>query len=149
MIVAVLATAVVLAVITNVVVYVIVTGPLGEPLVMCSMCSSIPPGLSPMDIDEPVIFSAIFGVGAVVVYAVIGALSTRSFRVFAIAATVVLVASLGLPAKIPSPPVEWSAKLTLVAMPVVGYTVIMGVLCLGHARGWLTSRRLRRPPLGT
>ena len=148
MIVAVLTTAVVLAVITNVVVYVIVTGPLGEPFAHVLNCSSIPPGLSPMDKDEPVLFSAAWGIAAVVVYAIIGAFSTRPFRVFAITATVVLVASLGLPAMMPSPPVEWSAKLTLMAMHVVDYTVIMGVLWLGHARGWLTSR-LRRPPLGT
>ncbi len=56
-----------------------------------------------------------------------------------IIATIVLVASFAMPAAIPSPPVEWSAKLVLMAMHVVGYAVILGTLWLGHQRGWLTK----------
>ena len=143
MMVVVLAGAVVLAVVANAVVYVIVTGPLGEPLLMCSDCSAIPPGLSAMDMYEPILFSTVFGVGAVVVYAVISALSARPLRVFAIVATVLLFVSLGAPASMPSPPIEWSAKLTLMAMHVVGYSMILGTIWFGHRRGWLTSQKGR------
>jgi len=137
MTVAVLATAVALAVIANAMVWLIVTGPLGEPLLMCSDCSATPPELSPMDVGDPILFSTLFGVGALVVYALISALSTRPLRVFAIVATAVLLASIALPTMIPSPPVESSAKLTLIAMHVLGYSVILTTLWIGEDRGWL------------
>ena len=143
MAVVVLAAAVVLAVVANAVVYVIVTGPLGEPLLMCSDCSATPPELSTMDMYEPILFSTVFGVAAVVVYAVISALSARPLRVFAVVATVVLVVSLALPTLIPPPPMQWSTRLTLVAMHVVGYSMILGTIWFGHRRGWLTSRNDR------
>jgi hypothetical protein len=139
----VLTAAVVLAVVANAVVYVIVTGPLGEPLLMCSDCSATPPELSAMDMYEPILFSTVFGVGAVVVYAVISALSARPLRVFAVVATVVLVVSIALPTLMPTPPIQWSAKLTLMAMHVVGYSAILGTLWFGHQRGWLTSQKGR------
>ena len=96
-----------------------------------------------MDVDEPILFSTVFGVGAVVVYAVISALSARPLRVFAVVATVVLVVSIALPTSMPSPPIQWSAKLTLMAMHVVGYAVILGTVWFGHRRGWLTSQKAR------
>jgi hypothetical protein len=139
----VLAAAVVLAIIANVFVYLIVTGPLGEPLIMCSNCDLTPPVLSAMDVDEPILFSIVLGVGAVVVYAVISAISSRPLRVFAIVATVLLFVSLGAPAYMPSPPIEWSAKLTLMAMHVVGFSMILGTIWFGHRRGWLTSQKGR------
>jgi hypothetical protein len=140
MMVVVLAAAVVLAAVANAVVYMIVTGPLGEPLLMCSDCSATPAELSAMDLYEPILFSTVFGVGAMVVYAVIRALSARPLRVFAVVATVVLVVSITLPTLMPSPPIQWSAKLTLMAMHVVGYALILGTVWLGHKRGWLMSR---------
>jgi hypothetical protein len=142
MMVAVLTAAVVLAIIANVVVYLIVTGLLGEPLIMGNF-DLTPPVLSEMDVDEPILFSIVLGVGAVVVYAVISAISARPLRVFAIVATVLLFVSLGAPANMPSPPIEWSAKLTLMGMHVVGYSVILGTIWFGHRRGWRTSHKGR------
>ena len=139
----VLAAAVVLAAVANAVVYMIVTGPLGESLLMCSDCSATPPELSAMDLYEPILFSTVFGAGAVVVYAVISALSARPLRVFAVVATVVLVVSIALPTLMPSPPIQWSAKLALMAMHVVGYSVILGAVWFGHRRGWLASQKGR------
>jgi hypothetical protein len=146
MMVAVLAAAVVLAVIANVMVWLIVTGPLGEPLLMCSDCSATPPELSPMDMGEPILFSTLFGVGAVVVYAVIRVMAARPLRVFAIVATAVLLVSIALPSMVPPPPVEMSTKLTLIAMHLVGYSVILATVWIGEDRGWLlpsTSRPAR------
>ncbi len=138
----------VLAAAGNAIVYVIVTGPLNEPLLMCD-CSVTPPPLSAMPLSEPVLFSALFGSGAVILYAVIRAQSARPLRVFILVATLLLLVSVGLPAMMPSPPVEWSAKLTLIAMHVVGYLIIVGVIWLGHKRGWLTNQRIERQSDGS
>jgi len=144
MMVAVLAAAVVLAVIANVIVWLIATGPLGEPLLMCSDCSATPPELSPMDMGDPILFSTLFGVAAAVVYAVISVMAARPLRVFATMATAALLVSLALPSMIPSPPVELSAKLTLIAMHLVGYAVILATVWVGVRRGWL-SPSISRP----
>ena len=141
MAVVVLAAAVVLAIIANVIVYLMVTGPLGEPMLMCSDCDLEPPVLDPMSAGDPILFSAIFGTGAVVVYSIVSKYSARPLRSFAVLALVVLVTSLMLPLQIPSPPVESTAKLVLITMHVVGYVVILGTLWFGHQRGWLTSQR--------
>ena len=135
----VLAAAVILAILANVIVYLVVTGPLGEPMVMCSNCALTPPVLEQMGVLDPIIFSTIFAIGAVGVYAIVSNVSTRPLRIFAFTASVVLLFSLALPMSMPSPPVELSAKLALVAMHIVGYSVILGTLSFGHRRGWLTS----------
>ena len=142
MAVVVLAAAVVLAIIANVIVFLIVTGPLGEPMLMCN-CDLEPPTLESMSVVDPILFSTIFGIGAVVVYSIVSYFSARPLRVFALMALVVLLASLMLPMRMPSPPVESSAKLALVSMHVVGYLVILGTLWFGHRRGWLTSQKGR------
>ena len=139
MTVVVLAAAVVLAIIANVIVFLIVTGPLGEPMLMCSDCDLEPPVLDSLSVVDPIIFSTILGIGAVVVYSVVSKFAARPLRVFAILALVVLLLSLLLPMRAPSPPVELSAKLVLVAMHVVGYCVILATLWFGHRRGWLTD----------
>jgi hypothetical protein len=141
----VLAAAVILAILANVIVYSIVTGPLGEPMVMCSYCALTRPVLEAMSVVDPIIFSTIFGIGAVVVYTIVSSFSVRPLRVFALTASVVLLGSLALPMSMPSPPVELSAKLALVAMHIVGYIVILGTLWIGHRRGWLTSRNGGNP----
>jgi Family of unknown function (DUF6069) len=136
----VLAAAVVLAIIANVIIYAIVTGPIGESMLMCSDCDLEPPVLDPMSVGDPILFTAIFGTGAVVVYSIVRTYSARPLRSFAVLALFVLVASLMLPLRIPSPPVESNAKLSLITMHVVGYVVILGTLWFGHQRGWLTSQ---------
>ena len=141
MAVVVLGAAAILAIIANVIVYLIVTGPLGEPMLMCSDCDVEPPVLDPMSVGDPILFSAIFGTGAVVVYSIVSKYSARPLRFFAVLALVVLVTSLMLPLRIPSPPVESTAKLALITMHVVGCVVILGTLWFGHQRGWLTSQR--------
>ncbi len=140
MMVTVFAAAVTLAVLGNTIVYLIVTGPLGEPLIMCSSCSDPTPELTPMSIGDPILFSALFGTGAVIIYAAIQAIARRPLRVFLLVATPLLALSLILPGIIPSPPVEWSAKLALTAMHVTGYGVIVGTLLLGHKLDWLGNR---------
>ena len=133
---AILAAAVVLAAIGNVVLYLIVTGPLGQPLLMPA--ESPPPELVPLGMIDVVLFSAVLGVGAVVVYSVIRAFSARPLRVFAVVGLAALVVSFLLPAAIPSPPVEWAAKLVLMAMHVLGYMTILATLWVGTMQGWLT-----------
>ena len=73
-------------------------------------------------------------------YAIVARMSTRPLSVFAVLALVILLVSFLLPRRIPSPPIEASAKLALIAMHVVGYGVIVGTLWLGHRRGWLRGR---------
>ena len=141
----VLAAAVILAILANVIVYLVVAGPLGEPMVMCSNCALTPPVLDAMGVLDPVIFSTILGIGAVGVYAIVTRVAARPLRVFALTASVVLLFSLALPMSMPSPPVALFAKLALVAMHVVGYAVIMATLWFGHRRGWLTSGRRGTP----
>ena len=131
--VAVLAVAVVLAVLGNVALYLIVTGLLDQPLLMPAELP--PPELVPLGLLDVVLFSLVLGIGAVVLYAIIRAFSTRPLRIFAVVAGAVLVASLLLPAAIPSPPVEWAAKLALMAMHVVGYAVILTTLWVGTEQG--------------
>jgi Family of unknown function (DUF6069) len=138
--VAVLAAAVLLAIVANVVVHAIVTGPLGEPLLMCEDCSASPPTVTPMPVGDAMLFSALFGSAAVAAYAVIDARSAHPLKIFTVVATVALPASLLLPARIPSPPVTEAARLTLMAMHVVGCAAILGTLWVACSSSSLLKR---------
>lgn len=117
----------------NVIFYYILTRLLGEPLLMKSEFP--PPVTSPMGVDEVILFSVIWSLGASLVYVFLCAVSARPERTFIIVSAVVLLASMALPLMIPSPPVAMSAKLSLVMMHIIGAVVVVGLLVrLGRKR---------------
>jgi len=87
-----------------------------------------PPQLSPIPVTDVVIFSLIFSGGAVIIYWLIVRYRIRPLKTYIIVCLVVLVLSLLLPLKIPTPPVPISTKWSLMTMHVIGGIVVVGVL---------------------
>ncbi len=117
----------------NVIFYFILTGWIGEPLLMLEQFP--PPIITPMGVDEVILFSLIFSLGAGLVYAFLCAVTKRPDRTFIIVAAVVLLASFALPLMMPTPPVAMSAKYSLVIMHIIGAVVVVGMLVgLGRKR---------------
>ncbi len=125
--------AVAAATFANVIFYFILTQLLGQPLLMIEQFP--PPELTPMDVSSVIAFSIMFSLGASFVYAILSGVTQRPERYFIIISAVVLLASLALPLSIPTPPVAMSAKLSLVAMHIIGAIVVVGLLVrLGRKR---------------
>ncbi len=125
--------AVAAATFANVIFYIILTKWLGEPLLMIEQFP--PPTLTPMDLSSVILFSIIFSLGASFVYVFLSVVTQRPERNFIIISAVVLLASIVLPLGIPTPPVAISAKLSLVAMHIIGAVVVVGLLVgLGRKR---------------
>jgi hypothetical protein len=120
--------AVTVAIIANTVFYYVVTGLLGEPLRFPSPSPEAPERLAPMPVYDVILVSALFATGAGVVYALTTRLSRRPTRTYLVIATLVLLISCLLPMKIPSPPVALSAKLSLVAMHIIGAVAVVGTM---------------------
>jgi len=81
-----------------------------------------------MGVDEVILFSVIFSLGACLVYAGLSVLMARPERTFLVVSVAVLLVSLALPFKIPTPPVAMSAKLSLVMMHIIGAAVVIPLL---------------------
>ena len=127
-----------LATAANLIFFFLLTSVFQKPLLFPNQFP--PPVLSPLGVDDIVMFSEIFSTGAGLVFAIIGNLSRRPARTFLIVSLIVLVISFALPLKIPSPPVAMAAKLCLVAMHVIGAIVVVGTLIVfGTAPGERTG----------
>jgi len=120
--------AVVAATIANVILYFILTRWLGEPLLMLDRLPPPAQPLVPMPVGEVILFSVIWALGAALVYALLIAVTARPDRNFIIVSAVVLLASFALPLKMPTPPIAMSAKLSLIAMHIIGAIVVVPIL---------------------
>lgn len=90
------------------------------------------PEVSPLPYTDVIIFSAIFSVGASLVFLVVANTVRKPAQVFAAISFIVLVASCLLPLRIPTPPIPMSTKLALVSMHILGAAVIVPLLiCIG------------------
>ena len=110
----------------NVVFYFLVTSILGWELLFPNEAS--PPGLSAMPVNDVIIFSVIFSLGAGAVYAAVLAIASRPIGLYIVISAVVLLLSFAMPMSISSPPVEILDKLVLVAMHIIGAVSVVGVL---------------------
>ncbi len=121
------------AIIANVIFYFIVTRWLNEPLLMLDEFPRL--ASKGMGVDEVILFSVIFSLGAGLVYAGLSVLMARPERTFLVVSIAVLLVSLALPFKAPTPPVAMSAKLSLVMMHIIGAAVVIPLLVgLGRKR---------------
>ncbi len=117
----------------NVIFYFILTEWIGEPLLMKAQFP--PPIVTPMGVDEVILFSLIFSLGAGLVYAFLCAVSSKPEQTFILVSAVVLLVSFALPLMMPTPPVAMSAKYSLVIMHIIGAVVVVGMLVgLGRKR---------------
>jgi Family of unknown function (DUF6069) len=124
----------ILAISANVIFYYLIKIILGEPLLFPEQFP--PPETSPMPVTDVILFSLIFSLGAGIVFAMIASFARRPVRTFVSISTVVLLLSLALPLRIPTPPVTLLPKLTLVAMHIIGAIVVVGTLVwLGKPKG--------------
>ena len=122
----------------NVLFYYLLTRVLGEPLLMLGETRES--DLGPMPVWEVVLFSFIYAIPAGIIFAILTRTTKKPIRDFLITSSVVLVLSLFLPLRAPTPPVAMSAKWSLATMHVIGAVFVVGVLVLA-------SRR--REPLGS
>ena len=104
---------------------------LGEPLLFPEQFP--PPETVPMPVSDVVIFSVIFALGAAIVFALVAHFSQRPIKTYLIISTTVLILSFALPLKAPTPPVTMPAKLTLLAMHIIGAIAVVGTM-IGLAR---------------
>jgi hypothetical protein len=98
-----------------------------------------PPEVSPLPATDVIIFSAIFSIGAGVVFLIITNVTATPAPIFAGVSLVVLIISFVLPLRIPTPPIPMSTKWSLVGMHVLGAAVLVPILILigipRHSRG--------------
>ena len=87
-----------------------------------------PPEVTPLPVTDVVLFSFIFGAGAVIIFWLVAQSSRRPTRTYLAISTFVLLISIFLPLKIPTPPVPTSSKWSLIMMHIIGAVVIVGVL---------------------
>jgi len=120
--------AVIAAILANVLFYYFVTLALQVPLMAPEQFP--PPDLSPIPVTDILIFSLIFSVGAVIVFALVVHFSRRPIRTYLIVCFIVLILSLFLPLRIPTPPVPMATKWSLVMMHMIGGIVVVGTLVM-------------------
>jgi len=126
---------VVAATLANIIFCFFLTEWIGEPLLMLDRYPPPVQPLVPMPVEEVILFSIIFSLGAGLVYLGVSALSGRPNRHFIIISVVVLVGSFLLPLKAPTPPIAMSAKLSLITMHIIGAAVVVPILVgLGRKR---------------
>ena len=121
-----------LASVANVIFYFLLISILHQPLLFPNQFP--PPELSPLGLVDVILFSVVFAAGAGFVFLVVGRLSQRPAWTFLRISLAVLAVSFALPLSIPSPPVSGLAKLSLVAMHVVGAIAVVGTLLLLGSR---------------
>jgi hypothetical protein len=115
-----------LAAAANVIFYYIVTRWLGEPLLFPEQFP--PTETSPMPVADVILFSLIFSLGAAIVFILVAIFSRRPIRTYLIISSIVLVFSFIPPLMVPTPPVTMPAKLTLVAMHIIGAIAVVGTM---------------------
>jgi hypothetical protein len=122
------------ATVANVLFFYLVTGPMGQLLLVPEQ---FPPlEAAPLPVEDVILFSVIFSMGACIVFILIAYLVKRPIRTYIVVALVVLTLLNFLPFRAPDPPVTMATKLTLVMMHVIGAVVVVGTLVgLGRRRG--------------
>ena len=110
----------------NVLFYYFVTRLLQIPIVAPEQFP--PPAVTPLPVTDIILFSLIFAASAVIVFALAIRFSRRSIRTYLVISTAVLLLSMFLPLKIPTPPAPMSSKWSLVMMHIIGAVVVVGVL---------------------
>ncbi len=120
-----------LATAANVVFFFILTEVFGKSMLFPNQPVS---ELAPLGVSDVILFSVIFSTGASIVFVIVGSLSKRPAWTFLIISLLVLAISLALPLKIPTPPAAMTAKFSLMAMHIIGATVVVGTLILLGSR---------------
>jgi hypothetical protein len=87
-----------------------------------------PPEVSPLPASDVVIFSIVFCVGASLVFLFVANTIRTPAPSFIVISLVVLILSLFLPLKIPTPPIPMATKWSLVSMHVLGALVLVPLL---------------------
>jgi hypothetical protein len=114
------------AIIANVIYYLIVTELFGITLVAPEQFP--PPEVSPIPVTDVVIFSIIYSFGAGLVFLIVANISCRPAQIYLVISLVVLVISLFLPFRMPSPPIPISTPVVLASMHVLGAVVLVPIL---------------------
>ncbi|PZC47031.1 MAG: hypothetical protein C1O27_001647 [Chloroflexi bacterium] len=120
----------------NAVFYYLVTAGFGEEFLFPNQFP--PPDLAAMPVNDVIIFSVIFSLGAGIVFAQVSNLARKPIRIYLVIAIVTLFLSFAVPLSISSPPVAMSHKLVLVALHVLGAMGVVGTLVAlgrGNNRG--------------
>ncbi|MFN2136001.1 MAG: DUF6069 family protein [Candidatus Promineifilaceae bacterium] len=118
--------AVALAALANVLFYYFVTWALQITMVFPEQFP--PPIVTQLPVTEVVLFSFIFGAGAVIVFWFVARFSRHPAKTYLAISAAVLLISILLPLKIPTPPVPVSSKYSLVIMHIIGAFVVVGFL---------------------
>ena len=83
------------------------------------------PEVSPLPVSDVIIFSAVFSIGAGLVFLIVANTVRRPAQVYSIISVIVLVLSCFLPLRIPTPPVPMLTKLSLISMHILGAVVLV------------------------
>jgi hypothetical protein len=114
------------AIVANVIFYFILKNLAGVEFIAPSESRSLE--VSPLPYTDVIIFSIVFCVGASIVFLITANIARRAASIFVGVSIVVLILSLFMPLKIPTPPIPMATKLSLAAMHIVGAAVIVPLL---------------------
>jgi hypothetical protein len=114
------------AIVANVLLYFVLKDILGIRFI--ALEEFPPPEVSPLPASDVVIFSIVFCVGASVVFLIVANTTRRPAPIFIIISLVVLILSVFLPLKVPTPPIPMATKWSLVSMHVLGALVLVPLL---------------------
>ena len=114
------------AILANVLLYYILKDLFGVPFIAPEQFP--PPEVSPIPVTDVILFSVIFCAGAGLVFLVIANTVRRPAQIFAVISIIVLLASLYLPLRMPTPPIPLATKLALDSMHILGAAVLVPLL---------------------
>ena len=114
------------AIVVNVVYYFILTEFVGIEFIAPEQFP--PPEVSPLPVMDVVIFSTVFCAGASILFLILTITTRSPAMLFVGISTVILILSLFMPLKIPTPPIPMATKLSLASMHIVGAAVLVPLL---------------------
>lgn len=114
------------AIAANIVLYYFITGIMGIRLVALEQYP--PPEVVPLPVTDVILFSFIFSAGGCLVFFIVANTTDRPQQIFIGISMIVLVLSIILPFRIPTPPVPMSTKWSLVSMHILGAAVLVPLL---------------------
>ena len=114
------------AIVANVIYYLIVTGLFGITLLAPEQFP--PPAVSSIPVTDVILFSFIFSFGAGLVFLIVANISRRPAPVYVGICLIVLIISLFLPFRMPSPPIPRSTPVVLASMHVLGAAVLVPII---------------------
>lgn len=114
------------AILANVILYFILKNLFGVKFVAPEQFP--PPEVSPLPASDVVIFSAIFSIGASLIFLIVANTVRKPAQVFAVISLIVLGISFLLPLRIPTPLVPMATKYALVSMHILGALVLVPLL---------------------